>query len=80
MLRKFLLKVRDANLALRLCLSDLAGSQYFSKFDLSKGYWGVPVNPEDRDVTTFVTHRGLFRFKVMPFGLINAPANEEATR
>ena len=54
--------------------SDLAGCQYFSKFDFSKGYWAIPEKPEDRDVTTFITHRGLFRFKVMPFGLINAPA------
>jgi len=29
---------------------------------------------EDKDLTTFVTHRGLFRFTVMPFGLVNAPA------
>ena len=54
--------------------SDLAGSKYFSEFYFSKGYWAVPMNPEDRDFTTFVTHRGLFRFRVMPFGLINAPA------
>jgi len=52
----------------------LAGDRYFSKFDLRKGYWQVPVNEEDRDLTTFVCHRGLFRFRVMPFGLVNAPA------
>ena len=32
------------------------------------------MKPEDRDLTTFVTHRGLMRFKVMPFGLVNAGA------
>jgi len=37
----------------------LAGDRYFSKFDLSKGYWQVPVHKEDRDLTTFVCHRGL---------------------
>jgi len=52
----------------------LAGDRFFSKFDLSKRYWQVPVHQEDRDLTTFVSHRGLFRFKVMPFGLVNAPA------
>jgi len=52
----------------------LAGDRFFSKFDLSKGYWQVPVREEDRDLTTFVCHRGLFRFRVMPFGLVNAPA------
>ena len=52
----------------------LAGDRYFSKFDLSKGYWQVPVCEQDRDLTTFICHRGLFRFRVMPFGLVNAPA------
>jgi len=54
--------------------AELAGSNFLSKFDFAKGYWQVPMRPEDRDVTTFVTHQGLFRFKVMPFGLVNAPA------
>lgn len=54
--------------------AELAGSNYFSKFDFSKGYWQVPMKIDDRDITTFVTHRGLFRFTVMPFGLVNAPA------
>jgi len=32
------------------------------------------MKPEDRDLTTFVSHKGLFRFTVMPFGLVNAQA------
>jgi len=52
----------------------LAGDRYFSKFDLNKGCWQVPVHEEDRDLTTFVCHRRLFRFRVMPFGLANGPA------
>jgi len=52
----------------------LAGDRYFSKFELSKGYWQVLVHEEDRDLTTFVCHRGLFRFRVMHFALVNAPA------
>lgn len=54
--------------------AELTGSQYFSKFDLCKGYWQVPMSDKDKDLTTFITHRGLFRFNVMPFGLVNAPA------
>ena len=52
----------------------LNGCQYFSKFDLAKGYWQVPMREQDKPYTTITTHRGLFQFKVMPFGLINAPA------
>jgi hypothetical protein len=54
--------------------SKLAGDSIFSKFDMSKGYWQIPIRFKDRDVTTIATHRGLFRFKKMPFGLIGAPA------
>jgi hypothetical protein len=54
--------------------AELSGSKIFSKFDLSKGYWQVAMKPEDRDLTTFITHKGLYRFTVMPFGLVNAPA------
>ena len=54
--------------------AQLSGCNYFSKFDLSKGYWQVPMKDSDKDVTAFTTHRGLFRFTVMPFGLVNAPA------
>ena len=53
--------------------SDLSGSQYFSRFDFCKGYWQVSMRPKDRDVTTFVGPEGLYRFRVMPFGLVNAP-------
>jgi len=54
--------------------AELAESKFFSKFDFCKGYWQIGMKPEDRDLTTFVTHRGLFRFTVMPFGSVNAPA------
>ena len=55
--------------------SELNSCQYFSKFNLAKGYWQVPMKSEfDEDVTTITTHRGLYRFLVMPFGLSNSPA------
>src|SRR5208282_5836003 len=52
----------------------LHGCRHFSKFDLAKGYWQVPMREEDKGLTTFTTHRGLFQFNVTPFGWINAPA------
>jgi hypothetical protein len=55
-------------------LDHLHGAQYISTNDMFKGYWQIEVHPDDRDKTAFLTRQGLFRFKVMPFGLINAPA------
>jgi hypothetical protein len=50
----------------------LAGSQYYSKFDFSKGYWQIPMAEDSKDFTSFATSSGLRRFHVMPFGLVNA--------
>ena len=55
-------------------LSCLEGSQYFSIIDLQFGYWQVEVREEDRAKTAFITADGLLEFKVMPFGLSNAPS------
>ena len=49
-------------------------SAWFSKFDLTNGFLQVMMDMRCRDMTTFVTSRGMFRFKRMPFGLINSPA------
>ena len=55
-------------------LDTLSGSKSFSTLDLISGYWQVEVNKEDREKTAFCTHEGLFEFKMMHFGLCNAPA------
>jgi len=41
---------------------------------MRSGYWQVPLKAEDIDKTCFVTHKGIFGFKVLPFGLCNAPS------
>ena len=55
----------------------LAGKRWFSTLDLASGYWQVSLSPEARCKTAFATHSGLFQFRVMPFGLCNAPATFE---
>ena len=56
------------------CLDALGGAKWFSTFDLRSSYHQVPMNRDDRDNTAFICHRGMFRFKSMPFGLVNAGA------
>lgn len=42
--------------------------------DAFLGYNQIKMALEDREKTTFVTHKGVYCYKVMPFGLINAGA------
>ncbi|GBL67472.1 Retrovirus-related Pol polyprotein from transposon 297 [Araneus ventricosus] len=58
-------------------LDALNGSQWFSTLDLKSGYWQVEIQPEDKEKTAFTTGQRLWQFKVMPFGLRNAPATFE---
>ena len=56
------------------CLDALGGMKYFSAFDLRSGYHQIELDEAAKDKTSFVTKFGTFRFKVMSFGLCNAPA------
>ncbi len=55
-------------------LDTLASSRLFSTLDLASGYWQVELDEDARQKTAFCNPSGLFEFKVMPFGLCNAPA------
>ena len=52
----------------------LSGMKYLSKIDLTKGYWQIPVAPEEVHNTAFVTPDGQYVFLRMPFGMVNSGA------
>ncbi len=50
----------------------LNGATVFSKLDLKAGYHQIPLAPESRHITTFVTHKGLRRYTRLNFGTNSA--------
>ncbi|GFX06735.1 hypothetical protein TNCV_1753381 [Trichonephila clavipes] len=57
-------------------LDIFAGNTWFSTLDLKSECWQVELHPDD-STRAFTTGQGLWQFKVMPFGLCNAPATFE---
>ena len=55
----------------------LSGSRWFSTLDLASGYWQVELDEEAKIKSAFCVRGGLFQWKVMPFGLCNAPSTFE---
>jgi Reverse transcriptase (RNA-dependent DNA polymerase) len=52
-------------------------AKFMTKFDLSQGYWQIPVDPDSIPLSAFCTPHGWFQWKVMSFGLGNVPASFE---
>ena len=52
--------------------------QYFTVLDCTQGFHQIPLDPESRSKTGFITPMGKFRYKTMPQGIKNAPATFQA--
>ena len=56
------------------CIDKIGNAKYVTKFDLLKGYWQIPLTERAKRISAFATPTGLYHYKVMPFGMKNAPA------
>lgn len=45
----------------------------FSVLDAASGFWQVPLSEKTKHKSAFVTHRGLYNFRRLAFGMMNAP-------
>ncbi len=56
------------------CLEGMSGAKCFCTLDMATGYNQIELDKASRAISAFTSHLGLFQYKVMAFGLCNAPA------
>ena len=56
------------------CLLRLRGGQHFTELDLKSAYQRLYLDPESQQLVTINTHRDLYRYKRLPFGIASLPA------
>jgi hypothetical protein len=73
------LTVKDAYPLPRIddTLDALCDAKWLSTMDLASGYWQVELEEGAREKSAFAVRGGLFQWRVMPFGMCNAPSTFE---
>ena len=56
-------------------LAQMSGCKFITKFDIIAAFNKLHMDPGSKDLTTFITSMGLYKYRVLPFGLTNGPAS-----
>ena len=54
-------------------LHEMTGAVLFSKLDLTQSFHQIELDEKSRSLTTFATHKGLYRYRRLMFGISCAP-------
>jgi hypothetical protein len=55
-------------------LARISRAKIFTKLDIRQAFHRIRMDPESEELTTFRTYYGVYKCKVLPFGLTNRPA------
>ena len=53
--------------------ANLGKGEKFTKLDLSQAYQQLPLDEDSKQYTTINTHKGLFRYNRLPYGISSSP-------
>ena len=54
-------------------IDTVGGANFFTVCDVQSAYWQISIAQKDHNKTAFITSKGKYVFKVLPFGIANAP-------
>ncbi|XP_055699602.1 uncharacterized protein K02A2.6-like [Phlebotomus papatasi] len=54
-------------------LPKLGSARIFSRLDIKNAFHQMELEPNSRHITTFITHKGMFRYRRLMFGISCAP-------
>ena len=54
-------------------LDRISKAKIFTKLDIRQAFYRIRIDPGSEEITTFCTRYGLYKYKVLLFGLTNGP-------
>ena len=69
---KAILRERFPMLNIDETLQQMNGASVFSRLDLTEAFHQIEISEQSRYITTFVCHKGLYRYKRLNYGVSSA--------